>query len=169
MQIDVAKEDRKKPTFASHHGLFQLIHISVGLKNASDQFQHPMDVILFTVLWQLVLEFLDDIVIPLMSPEAIIKQLRHVLLLYDSGITIKLKQFEFFCNTIRYLGCATYPGHLVVSHHTVDATCHLKPPSKITELRSFLSLSNVSHAFCLTFCKMLRRQKECYGKRNRLT
>lgn len=137
--MEIAAEDRDKTAFVSHHGLFRLIQILFGLKNAPGTFQCAMDVSLSRVKWQFTLFYLDDIVVFSRLPNERIDQVRQVLtLLRNAGVTLKLRKCEFFTNSIDFLGHVIRPGQLEVSSHTVDVIRDLKPPTNFTELRSFL-------------------------------
>lgn len=96
-QVEIAKGDRAKLTFASYQGLFQLICMPLRLKSALGPLQRAKDVILSTFHWKFTKVYLHDVVTFSKSSEAHIKRVKHVLtLLGDAGVIIKLKKGEFF-------------------------------------------------------------------------
>lgn len=48
-KVEIAKEDREKTSFVTHHGLIQFIQMQFGLEHASEASQHAIDVVLSTV------------------------------------------------------------------------------------------------------------------------
>lgn len=60
LEIDDKKND--KIVFTSRHGLYQLIVMLFGLKNAAGTFQRAVDVIRAPVQWQKSVVYLEDVV-----------------------------------------------------------------------------------------------------------
>lgn len=54
-----------------------------------------------------------------------------------------MKTFCLFTDTVDYLGHEIRSTQMKLASYTIDETRGLKPPSSITELRSFLELGNV--------------------------
>lgn len=89
------------------------------------------------------------------APEEHIDHVRHVLtLLNNAGVTLKLKKFTFFMDTIDYLGHVIRLKRLEIANHTAEAIHGLRPPTSLTELRSFLGLFNVSRRFVPKFARL---------------
>lgn len=103
---------------------------------------------LSTVHLHFALVYLDDIVAFSKGLEVYIKHVRHVLsLLCNADVTIKLKNFELFSNTINHLAHVIHFGQLADSQHNKDAVRDLKRPTSSMELRSFRGFCNVSRRF----------------------
>lgn len=99
--------------------------------------------------------FLDENVIFSRTPADHIDHVRQVLtLVYDAGITLKLKKCEFFKNHTDYIDHATRRGHLQVSERTTDAIHGLEYPTTVTERRSILRLCNVFPRFVPNFTRI---------------
>lgn len=60
LKTETDENDREITTFTSHHGLYLLVWISIGLKNAPATFQNVMDVIFSSIKWGTALVYLDD-------------------------------------------------------------------------------------------------------------
>lgn len=102
-----------------------------------------MGVILLPVKWQYTLVNLDHIVLFSRFPIQHIVEVRQVLrLLRKAEVTMKLKMYSVFTNTIDSLGHAIQPRRLKIALHTIDVIKKLKPPKHIPKLRSFLGLCN---------------------------
>lgn len=82
-----------------------------------------MDVILFSIKWQLAPVYLDPIVILSKTPERHIGQVQKVFLLLNKAIA----------TYIDYLGNVIYPRKLGLASHPTGPICRPKPPSRITE------------------------------------
>lgn len=96
-QVEIDLKDREKIAFKSHQGLYGIIRIPFGLKNAPGTFNRVVDVILSAVRWKFALVYLDDIVIFSRTPEEHLNHLRHVLrLLKTAGVTLNLKSANYF-------------------------------------------------------------------------
>lgn len=86
-----------------------------------------MDVINASVKWQFVLVYLDNITIFSKSPSEHVEHTHQVLhLLSDDGVTLKLKIYSIFTDTIDYFGHIILPGVLEVETQTPDAIPTLK-------------------------------------------
>jgi RNase H-like domain found in reverse transcriptase len=70
-----------------------------------------------------------------------------ITLLGNSGLSLKLKKFHFFSDTVDYLGHVIRPGHLCVAEKSTTALRTAPLPRTQTELRSFLGLCNVHRRF----------------------
>lgn len=86
-----------------------------------------MGVLLTKVKWKFALAYLDDVIIFSCMPEEHTYHVQKVLkVLYDAGVTLKLKKCEFFTIRIDYPAHVIRPGHLEVSTRTIDAIRRLK-------------------------------------------
>lgn len=62
-QAKPEKSDREKALVMFHRGMYEILQMSFGLNNAAKTFQCAMDVILSEPKGQIVLAYLDDIVV----------------------------------------------------------------------------------------------------------
>ena len=154
-QVEIAPEDRDKTTFTCHEGLYRVIRMPFGLKNAPATFQRAIDIILSRVKWQYALVYLDDVIIYSKTVEEHFRHVRTVLtLLQSAGISLKLKKCAFFTAAVDYLGHRIKPGKLEVASETCDAIRHAQPPTTQTEIRSFIGLCNVYRRFVKNFARI---------------
>lgn len=56
-------------------------------------------------------------------------------LLYEAGVTLKLKHASLFADTIDYLGHVIRPGCLELTEHATDAVAKLDHSTTQNELR----------------------------------
>ncbi len=107
-QQRIRKEDRWKTAFVTtHRGHEQLTVSTMGLANSPGFFQHRMEMIFSSYLWQWVLVYIDDIIIFSRSIEEHLTHLDEALwLLEQSGITLSITKCHF-----------GYPSIMVLRHH----------------------------------------------------
>lgn len=99
--------------------------------------------------------YLDDILVFSKFPVDDIAQARRVLtLLYEAGVTLKVKKYKYFTETIDYLGHIIRPGHPKLALRTTDAVTRLKQPTTLAELRFFLDLYNVFWHFLPNYTRL---------------
>lgn len=115
---------------------------------------YAMAAILSTIQLQFSLVSLDDIFMSLEGATEHIEPCSHVLvLLLDSSSVMKLGNGEFFSNTISSQVQVIRSGKFVISQHTMDEICLLKPFIIIMKLWSFLGLCNVFYPLVPTFAQ----------------
>lgn len=68
-QLEIAKEDRDKAAFTSHHGLLRFTRMPFEVRDTPGTFQLAMDVLMTKVNLQFALAYLDDIVIFSCTPD----------------------------------------------------------------------------------------------------
>lgn len=100
-----------------------------------------MDVTLASVIWQLAIVHIDDVIIFSRTPQQHLEHTKEVLrLMKEASMTIKLKKCPFFCESIAYLGHVIAPGKLQVARKTTEATAARLYPTTVYQMRSFLGL-----------------------------
>ena len=112
-QVEIAKEDRDKTTFASHSGLYRFLRMPFGLKNAPATFQRAVDIIVSRVKWETALVYFDDVIVYLRTVTEHMAHVREVLrLLHTEGVSLKLAKYTFFRH-FRNLSRARHPSATV--------------------------------------------------------
>lgn len=112
-----------------------------------------MDVILVIVKWQFVLVYLDDTVLFSKKPE---ENIRHIWVTFPNRAeaALKLKKYQLFTATNKYLGYVIHLKSLEIASHTTDAIRGLQEPKDIIELQSILGLCNVFRGFVSNFARL---------------
>ena len=154
-QVPIRKEDQELTSFTCHRGTYKYLRMPFGLSNAPATFQRVLDIVLSRYRWQTCLVYLDDVIIFSKNMDDHVKHVREVLTaLRDAGVTLKLKNCEFFKDSVRYLGHVIRPGRLEVDLARIAALNKAQHPRNHTELRSFLGLCNVYRRFIRNFTHM---------------
>lgn len=61
-KIEVDGSDKEKPALTSHHGLYQVTHLSFGLENAPTTSLRVINIIFLPVKWRFVLVYFHSVV-----------------------------------------------------------------------------------------------------------
>ena len=164
-QVEMAEEDRDKTTFVSHYGMYRFIRMPFGLTNAPATFQRALDIILSRVKWRFALVYIDDIIVYSKTVSEHFHPLREVLtLLRAAGVSLKISKCAFFDEEVEYLGHVVKPGRLEMQSRNTDAIRRARPPTNITELRSFLGMCNVYRRFVPNFARVAAPLTRLTGK-----
>ncbi len=153
-QLAIAKKDRHKTAFVTHHGQFQYVRMPFGLSTAPASFQRALDMILTQFKWKTCLVYLDDVIIFSNSVEEHIKHVDEILTaLGQAGVTLKIAKCRFFTKKVEYLGHFIRPGTLEADTANVKCLQDAVPPTTKTEVRSFLGMANYYRRFIENFSK----------------
>ena len=113
-----------------------------GLTNAPTTFMDLMNMIFQPYLDQFVIIFIDDILIYSCGKEDNEEHLRVVLqILKENQLYAKFSKCQFWLNSIAFLGHVISAKGVSVDPQKIEAIVNLKPPTNVTEIRSFLGLA----------------------------
>lgn len=147
------------------HGLYRFARESLRWKNASETFQHAIDVMLSPRECQFVLIYPDGTLVFSHLPRDQIEHVRSVLILFqEAWVPLKLKKCSFATNIIDYLDHAIWSRPLVIAIHTADTIIKLKPPTNTTKPCSFLELWSVLLRFVPNFAHRAVPPKKKFKK-----
>ena len=144
-----------------------------GVKNGPATFQRVMNEVFYDLYGDCVLVYLDDILIFSEDEEAHVKDLRRVLdRLREHGYYIKKSKCEFGKTQIDWVGHRLTGGGIAVQDGKTQVIKEWKPPTNITELRSFLGMVNYYHKFIANMAmitgplnELLRKNVDwCWGE-----
>jgi hypothetical protein len=157
LQLEMAPEDVEKTGFRTHLGLYHFLRMPFGLRNGPAIFQRVMQEILSPFLWLFCLVYIDDIVVYSKSFEEHIDHLDQVLgAIEHSGITLSPKKCHMFYSSILLLGHKVSRLGLSTHEEKVRAILELKPPSKVSELQTFLGMIVYFSAFIPYYASIAR-------------
>jgi hypothetical protein len=157
LQLEMAPEDVEKTGFRTHLGLFHFLRMPFGLRNGPAIFQRIMQEILSPYLWLFCLVYIDDIVVYSKSFEDHLEHLDQVLgAIEQSGITLSPKKCHMFYSSILLLGHKVSRLGLSTHEEKVRAILDLKPPTKISELQTFLGMIVYFSAFIPYYASIAR-------------
>ncbi|KAA8495185.1 Transposon Ty3-I Gag-Pol polyprotein [Porphyridium purpureum] len=142
-QILVEPDDVKKTAFQTRYGLFEFLVMPFGLCNAPATFQRTMNELFADLLDTTVVVYLDDILVYTKDEESHVTALREVFSrLQKAGYKLKGKKCSFFVQEVEYLGNIVGNGVIKMDPRKINALKEWPEPRTVTELRSFLGMTN---------------------------
>lgn len=154
-QVAVHEKDRRKTAFVTPFGLYEFVRMPFGLCNAPATFQRLMQAVMGALVFEMVLVYLDDLLVYSSTFESHLARLETVLSrLREAGLKIKVEKCSFLQSEVRFL------GHLVSSQGVgpdpdkVSAVQQWPVPRSGKELRSFLGFCSYYRRFIAGFSKV---------------
>ena len=154
-QLRVHDEDVPKTAFRTRYGHFEFLVMPFGLTNAPAAFMDLMNRIFRPYLDQFAIVFIDDILIYSGSGEEHSEHLRIILqTLREHRLYVKLSKCQFWLDSVAFLGHIVSVEGVSVDPQKVEALLNWKPPTSVTEIRSFLGLVGYYRKFVEGFMKI---------------
>ena len=126
-----------------------------GLTNAPAAFMDLMNRIFQPYLDQFVIVFIDDILIYSGSKEDHEEHLRVVLqIMREHQLYAKFSKCLFWLDNVSFLRRVISTEGVYVYPQNIEAIVNWKPPTNVTEIRSFLGLAGYSWNFVEGFSKL---------------
>ncbi|XP_022864502.1 uncharacterized protein LOC111384459 [Olea europaea var. sylvestris] len=147
-QVRIAEGDEPKTICITRYGSYEWLVMPFGLTNAPATFCTLMNKIFYPYLDKFVVVYLDDIVIYSNTLEEHVGHLKIIFqVLRENKLYIKKEKCSFAKEEVHFLGHIIRHGHLKMDGAKVKAINEWEPPTKVTELRSFLGLVNYYRRF----------------------
>jgi len=122
--------------------------MSFGLTNAPAYFMYLMNKVFMEFLDKFVVVFIDDILIFSKTEEEHAEHIRLVLQkLREHKLYAKRSKCEFWLKEVSFLGHVVSNGGIAVDPGKVQDVLNLKPPTNVSEIRSFLALAGYYRRF----------------------
>ena len=149
-------DDVPKTAFRIRYRHFEFLVRPFGLTNAPASFMDLMNRIFRPYLDQFVIMFIDDILIYSGSGEEHAEHLRILLqTLREHRLYVKLSKCQFWLDNVAFFfGHIVFANGVSVDPQKVEAILNWKPPTSVTEIRSFLGLAGYYRKFVERFSKI---------------
>jgi hypothetical protein len=142
-QIKIRAVDILKTAFTTRYGLFEYLLMSFGLMNAPAHFMYLMNSVFMPEQDKFVMVFIDKILVYLKSMEEHEEHLRIVLQqLLEHQLYTKFSKCELWIKKVPFLGHMVSPEGVTVDPSKVKVVLDWKPPTSVSEVRSFLGLAD---------------------------
>ena len=156
-QVELDDEAKDKCSFTSWHGLYTFRVMPFGLCNAPATFQRLMENVLAGLQFEILLLYLDDIIVFSNSVDQMIKRLTIVFQrLRTAGLKLKPSKCHLFQREVEYLGYKVSEQGVQTSDDKVKAIREWPTPTNVTEVRSFLGLASYYRRFVQNFSEVAR-------------
>ena len=156
-QLKIHATDIPKIAFTMRYGLYEYIVMSFGLTNAPAYSMYLMNKVFMEFLDKFVVVFIDNILVFSKNKEEHAEHLRLVLQkLREHKLYAKRSKCEFWLREVSFLGHVVSNGGIAVDPSKVKDVLNWKPPTDVSEIRSFLGLAGYYRRFIEGFSKLAK-------------
>lgn len=154
-QVGVHPADKEKTAFVTPMGLFEFNRMPMGLCNAPGTFQRLVESCLGDQNFEILLLYLDDIIVFSPDFDAHLAHLDFVLSrLHDYGLKVKPSKCFLFKDKVHYLGHVVAEGGVSPDPEKLRAVDSWQAPTNVPQLRAFLGLIGYYRRFIKDFAKI---------------
>ncbi|CAB4010089.1 Transposon Ty3-I Gag-Pol poly, partial [Paramuricea clavata] len=154
-QVAVEEEDKPKTAFTTPFGLFEYNRMPFGLCGAPATFQRLMQSCLHDQIYQLLLVYLDDVIVFSKTFDEHLGRLEKVLTrLAQHGLKIKREKCSFLRKEVSYLGYVVSSDGVSTDPDKISVVKNWPVPKTVKELRSFLGFASYYRRFVKDFSKV---------------
>ena len=156
-QLKIRNSDIPKTAFTTRYGLYEYTVMSFGLTNARAYFMYMMNKVFMEYLDKFVVLFIDDILVFPKTKDEHVEHLRLVLQkLREHKLYAKRSKCEFWLEEVSFLGHVVSNGDIVVDPSKLKDVLNWKPPTDVSEIRSFLGLAGYYRRLIEGFSKLAK-------------
>ena len=142
-QVEVHPDDRHKTAFTTPMVLYEYNRMPFGLCNVPGTFQRLMQMIFREGLLQILLVYLDDIIVYSGTIADHLKRLEQVFQkLREHGLKIEGEKCHFFQSRVKYLGHVVSAEGMATDPAKTEAVLQWPTPRTLKDLRSFLGFAS---------------------------
>lgn len=133
----------------THCGQYQFLKVPFGLCNSPRVFQRFINAAFWDLIKRnVVLLYLDDLIIPAANEQEALLRLRLVLrTASEHGLRLNLKKCYFINQSIEFLGHIVEEGKVYPSPEKITAVVNYPEPQELEDIQSFLGLSGYFRKF----------------------
>ena len=156
-QVGLTEEAKEKTAFTTPQGLYQFKVLPFGLCNAPSTFERLMERVLQGLRWQILLVYLDDVIIFSRTIEEHLERLDLVFTkLSQSGLKLKPKKCHLFKQEVVYLGHVVSPVGISTDPSKIEVIRDWPTPKNVGDVRSGLGMFGYYRKFIKDYSKKAR-------------
>ncbi len=154
-QVELDDDAAKKSAFSTSSGLYEWKVLPFGLCNAPSTFERLMENVLSGLHWEILLIYLDDVIVFGSSIEEMITKLETVFQRFR-GANLKLKPSKcaLFRKEVKYLGHVVSSSGIHTDPDKVKDIREWPTPKCQKDVRSFLGIASYYRRFIEEFGKI---------------
>ena len=146
---------RDKSAFSTPSGLYSWNVLPFGLCNAPSTFERLMECVLAGLRWEILLVYLDDVIVFGRTIAESVDRLRAVLDRFRAaGLKLKPSKCHLFQREVAYLGHVVSPEGIHTDPAKIEAVKDWPTPITQTQVRSFLGLASYYRRFIRGFAEI---------------
>jgi hypothetical protein len=147
-QVEVHPDDREKTAFCTRYGLYQFRVLPFGLCNGPGTFERLMERVLCNLQWDIVLLYLDDIIV---FSTNIVQQFERLELVFQrlraANLKLKPKKCFLFKKEVKFLGHVVSQQGVATDPEKIQAVVEWPTPHSVKAVRAFLGLTGYYRKF----------------------
>jgi len=164
-QEEVNPADRQKTAFTTPFGLFEYNRMPFGLAGAPGLFQRLMQSVFRDEVLQILIVYLDDIMVFSQDIPEHLRRLEIVLKkLREHGLKLEATKCQFFCPRVNYLGHVVSADGVATDPDKTEVVKNWPKPSTLKDLRSFLSFASYYRRVVQHFAQQAKLLHELASK-----
>lgn len=164
-QVEVNPADRHKTAFTTPFGLFEYNRMPFGLAGAPGLFQKLMQTVFRDEVLQILIVYLDDIIVFSQDIPEHLRRLEIVLKkLREHGLKLEPKKCQFFCPKVNYLGHVVSADGVATDPDKTEVVKNWPKPRTLKDLRSFLGFASYYRRFVPHFAQRAKPLHQLVSK-----
>ena len=154
-QVQMEPEDQRKTAFTTPFGLYEYTRMPFGLCNAPATFQRLMQTAFHADMFNILLVYLDDIVVYSNTLDEQLTRLDTVFTRLGSyGLKLEIKKCSFFQKSVKYLGHVVSGEGVATDPEKITAVREWAVPETLRELRSFIGFASYYRRYVPRFTQL---------------
>jgi hypothetical protein len=155
--LEMAEEDRDKTSFVTRRGTFRFKRLAFGLTNAGMTFERVMELAMKGLNLEVLLVYLDDIVVFSRTPEEHLERLRELFVrLKRTNLKLKPSKCCIMRERIKFLGHVVDEEGVTTDPEKTAAVENWPVPRNVHEVRAYVGLAGYYRKHIKDFSNIAR-------------
>lgn len=156
--LKISEESIPYTAFVTHHGQYEFLRAPFGLSVSPKYFMRFITIVFKDLIKEnIMMIFIDDIIIPARSEKEAVSRLKRVLeVAVEYGLEINWKKAKLICHEIEYLGHLIKDGEVRPSPEKVDAVARYPEPCNTKQIQSFIGLTSYFRKYIKEYARVAK-------------